>query len=88
MDVKPNPDVVSQELEGELVLVHLRTNRIYVLNETGGRFWELLSAGHSPSRIHRDLSDEFDVDPAQLEQEVDALIERLAREGLITRPDE
>ena len=29
----------------EVVLVHLRTNRIYTLNRTGARFWELLEDG-------------------------------------------
>jgi hypothetical protein len=41
-ELRPEDDVVSRRLEDEVVLVHLRTNRIYKLNETGARLWELL----------------------------------------------
>jgi hypothetical protein len=37
--VQPNRDVVARRLKDEIVLVHLRTNRIYSLNRTGARFW-------------------------------------------------
>jgi hypothetical protein len=30
----------------EAVLVNLKTNRIYSLNHTRARFWELISVGH------------------------------------------
>lgn len=80
---QPSPDVVFQEVDGEVVLVHLQTNSIYALNPTGARFWALFAAGHELSHIRGQLSREFDVGPAQVESEVDALLESLAREGLI-----
>ena len=82
--LRPNPDVVTQEIEGEIVLVHLLTNRIYALNETGARLWAMLDAGYDPARIQHELLREFDVDPTELEREVAALVDELAREGLLT----
>ena len=87
-DPRPSPDVVFQEVDGEVVLVHLQTNSIYTLNATGARFWALFAAGHDPPHVRRELCREFDVDPAQLEIEVDALLESLAREGLIVYAEE
>lgn len=84
---RPSPDVVYQEIDGEVVLVQLSTNRIYSLNETGARLWALLEAGYDPPGIRRELCREFDVDPAQLEDQVDTLLDRLAGEGLLTYPD-
>lgn len=80
---RPSADVVYQEVEGDAVLVHLRTNRIYALNRTGARLWHLLGAGHDAGGIVTELAREFDVDPAELEQEVTALLEQLAAENLI-----
>jgi hypothetical protein len=80
---RPSPDVVYQEVEGDAVLVHLRTNRIYALNRTGARLWHFLAAGHDTGGIVTELAREFDVDRAELEQEVTALLEQLAAEKLI-----
>lgn len=36
---QPNPDVVAQRVQDEVVLVNLRTNEIYTLNRTAARAW-------------------------------------------------
>jgi len=81
--LRPIPDVVYRELEGEMVLVHLGTNRIYSLNETGARFWELLASGSERAEIERQLLDEFVVEPQDLRQEIDSMLGALAEEGLV-----
>jgi hypothetical protein len=81
---RPSQDVAFRELEGETVLVHLGTNRIYSLNPTGARFWELLAAGVDVSDIKAQLLREFDVEGEQLESEIEALLTSLASEGLVT----
>ncbi|TMK27259.1 MAG: PqqD family protein [Actinobacteria bacterium] len=81
--LRPIPDVVYRELEGEMVLVHLGTNRIYSLNETGARFWELLASGSERAEIERQLLDEFVVEPEDLRQEIDSMLGALAEEGLV-----
>ena len=80
---RPHPDVITQELEGELVLVHMETNRIFALNATGARFWELLESGLDARGIRETLEREFDVDPQQLESEMEGLVAALAAEGLV-----
>jgi hypothetical protein len=80
----PVEDVVYRELNGEIVLVHLGTDRIYALNETGARFWQLLAAGGDRTAISVQLLDEFAVEPAKLDAEIDALVADLARAGLVT----
>jgi Coenzyme PQQ synthesis protein D (PqqD) len=82
--LRPSHDVVFRHLEDEAVLVHLGTNRIYSLNTTGARFWELLAAGRDRSEITEQLLREFDVSPEQLEEEIEALLASLVSEGLVT----
>lgn len=78
-----NPDVVSQRVGNDVVLVHLKTNQIFALNETGARFWELLTDGRSREEIERTLNDEFDVEPEPLRREIDALLADLARQDIV-----
>jgi hypothetical protein len=77
------PDVIAQRVGDEVILVNLRTNRMYSLNLTGARFWDLLTMEHDIGRIHAQLLSEFDVDAAQLQREIDTLLALLKEAGLV-----
>lgn len=83
-ELRPDDDVVSRRLEDEVVLVHLRTNRMYTLNETGARLWELLKEGRGRAEIEDRLLQEFAVERDQLEEEVERIVSLLSREGLVS----
>ena len=80
-----NPDAVAQRVGEEIVLVHLTTDRMYVLNETGARAWELLCAGHDAPAIRQRMLQEFEVSPNQIADELDHLVRWLQTEDLISR---
>jgi hypothetical protein len=84
--LRPHPDVVWQRLEDDVVLVHLRTNRIYSLNQTAARAWELLSAGADRAELERALLDEFDVEPVKVGRSLDELLEQLTTADLLAPP--
>lgn len=84
---RSDSDTVAQRLGDETVLIHMKTDRIFVLNRTGTRLWELLCAHHDRADIQRRLSEEFDVSDAQLAGEVDALLTWLTNEHLIGPDD-
>ena len=81
--LEPNADVIGQQLGDEVVLVNLKTNRIFELNRTGARFWSLLQDESSRSRIEEQLQAEFEVSGQELASEVDDLISQLAAEDLV-----
>jgi Coenzyme PQQ synthesis protein D (PqqD) len=81
--LEPSEDVVGQQLGEEVVLVHLKTNRIFELNHTGGRFWNLLQSENERERIEDRLREEYDVSQGDLAAEVDSLISTLASEDLV-----
>jgi hypothetical protein len=87
-----HPDVVWRRVGEEAVLVNLKSNRIYSLNYTGARFWELISAGHDREAAEAVLVREFDVEEEELRKEVSGLLGELAKECLILeaarRPEE
>lgn len=66
------------------MLVHLTTNRIYVLNRTAARLWDLLCAGHERAEILRLMLQEFDVTEAHLTNEIEDLLNSMTRDQLIT----
>ncbi len=80
----PSEHVVCRALDDAMVLVHLRTNRIYSLNPTGARLWTLLGAGVDRATVRKQLLTEFVVDPEQLDREIEALLQTFADQGLTT----
>ena len=81
--LEPSQDVVGQRLGDEVVLVSLQTNRIFELNRTGARFWELLQSETDRGRIEAQLLEEFAVREEELSAEVDRLIKSLDDEELV-----
>jgi hypothetical protein len=79
----PTTDVVSRRVGQGAVLVHLATNRIFELNATGARIWELMEAQADRDAILQSLAAEFDVAPEQASEELNHLIGELQREGLL-----
>ena len=79
----PSQDVVSRRLGDEVVLVHLKTNRIFSLSPTGARFWELLSDGKSRTEIEAALLEAFEVTTDAVSIEIDSLIRELEAEQLV-----
>jgi len=81
--LRQSPDVVSRRLDRAGVLVHLPSNRIFELNETGIRLWELIRDEGDTSRIVNRLAEEFDVDVERANREVRDLLHWFQQEGLV-----
>ena len=82
--LKPAPDVLARRMPGGAVLVHLPSNRIFELNETGARVWELLAEGVDGEALIGRLGSEFAADPVRLRAEVGVVLDQLGREGLLS----
>jgi hypothetical protein len=80
---RPTADVVSNCIGGETVLLHMRTGRIFRLNRTTSRVWELLIAGNDQDAIRRTISEEFGVGEVELASELQGVYALLQQEGLI-----
>ncbi|HET9369108.1 MAG TPA: PqqD family protein [Vicinamibacterales bacterium] len=81
--VTPAPDVVARRLGDGAVLVHLPTNKIFELNETGARVWELIASGKTIAAMTSALVEEYDVDPADAEAKIRIVVDDLSAAGLV-----
>ena len=82
--LRPHPDVVSQRLGDSGVLIDLRTGRMFELNATGLRVWELVNDGCPAADLADRLRQEFTGDPDRLRDEVTALVDELVPQGRLT----
>ncbi len=70
-------------VDEDAVLLNMRTNQYYLLDEVGARLWGLLRDGKSLRESCQLLLEEYEVEPAQLEQDVLELLEKLKEQELV-----
>ena len=84
--VEISPEVLCQEVSGEMVLLDLKSESYFGLDVTGARIWQLLQEHGRVSEVHRRMLEEFDVDKDTLGKDLQEHLDTLLAAGLITRP--
>ena len=82
---RPSKDLVLQRVDDGIILVQLGSDRIYALNTTGARVWELVAKGCTPDEIKRRLASEFRVAPTRLNRDLAKILASLEAQGLVER---
>jgi len=77
------PSVVSQQLDGEAVLLDLERETYFSLNRVGARIWALIGEGLTFSAIVDRLHDEFDASRAVIADDTLAIVNEMLAAGLI-----
>ena len=70
-------------VDGDAVLLNTHTNKYFALEEVGARFWTLLKGGKSLRDAYQILLNEYEVGPAELEQDLLELTQHLLENGLV-----
>ena len=82
--VKISPDVLFQEISGECVLLDLKSENYFGLDEVGTRIWQLIEeCGGELRTVFDRMAAEYHVDSAVLERDLKDLMTRLCDNGLI-----
>ena len=80
-----NPNITSHRVDGELVLVHLESNKIFQLSSSAGRFWEILNEMNNDATsvnvasVFEQMLDEYNVSQDLLLANITALVGELAK---------
>ena len=75
--------VVTSELEGEMVLLNLATEEYYSLNEVGTRLWDLTDGKRTVAEMIDTILQEYEAERAGVTEDVLALFQELTDEGLV-----
>jgi capsid portal protein len=85
---KRNQSVVSRKIEGELVIVPIRSgvgdlNSLYTLNPVGSVLWEFMNDEHTVTEMVQRVCDEFEVTAAQAQTDIETFLDSLLGEQLV-----
>jgi hypothetical protein len=82
-----SPNVLYKRLGEEVILINLETDRIFSLNQTGAKAWELIESTHNLDQVKKRLAEIYDVTPEILESELVQILDSFTAEGFITIED-
>jgi len=82
--VQLSETLFAQEVDGEMVLLDMKSENYFGLDAVASEIWRLLQEGKSLEEILLELMEIYDVDETTLRQDLSNFIEQLQEQGLAT----
>lgn len=79
-----SPQTAWRVYDGEAVIILAEDSTLNTLNAVGTLIWEAADGQTPVSAIVARICEEFDVEPAQAEQDAAAFVDRLCQRSLLT----
>jgi len=76
-------DTISRTVQGEEVILNLRTGMYFGLNPTGTQIWSLLKGGLSLVEVSNKLTEEYGIPLRRAQKDVMNLVQLTAKKGLV-----
>ena len=78
-------NALSQQVNGEIVILHYESESYYTLNAVGTKFWHLFTESENVETVIQQLVQIYTVDEANLRGNVTKFVEELVEEELLSR---
>jgi Coenzyme PQQ synthesis protein D (PqqD) len=78
-----SPNVIHETIEGEVILIDLKTGTYYSLRDSGAAVWQAIELGAGEDGIAAELQSRYDASEEQIRDAVRQLLAQLEGEGLI-----
>src|SRR5438067_5585311 len=78
-----SPNVIHETIEGEVILIDLKTGTYYSLRDAGAAVWQAIEQGAGEEGIATALGSRYEAAESEIRDAVRRLLAELGREGLI-----
>ncbi len=85
--IKISSEVLTQEVGGETVILDLKSEGYFGLDEIGTRIWQLIQEQKNLQSVTETMLNEYDVEPDQLKTDINNLLNELIKSGLVNLED-
>jgi hypothetical protein len=80
-------NALSQEVNGEIIILDFESESYYTLDAVGTKFWQLFTDSDSAETVIQQLVKIYTVDETALRRDVTKFVEELVEEGLLINGD-
>ena len=88
MTIVAAPDQVSNDLDGETIILNMKTGQYYGVAAVEARIWDYLQSPVTVPEIKEKILSMYDVEPDRCKKDILGFLQDLADEGLIEVHDE
>ena len=81
--VEPSEDVIYQAMQKEIVLLNIRSQQYFGLDDVGSEMWKLMVQHGDVETVVKMMSAEYDTGPDTIRRDLEDLIKRLKDVGLL-----
>jgi len=75
--------VAVRQIGEEMTLVDIGQGTRFGLSPVAAHFWQLLECGSTPAEARDAMLTEYDVEPAELDRDLESLLSELVAKGLL-----
>lgn len=76
-------DVMSREIEGQILILTPREEFLYTLNASGQVLWEMLAKGTTAQKLVDALVRRYGISPTQAQGDVQTFVRGLRAKGIL-----
>ena len=76
------PDIITADMDGEVVMMDIMTGKYYNLGATGGMIWGLLESPKTLDNIVDELTKKYDIDRPTCTLQVESFLKSGLEKGL------
>ena len=81
--IRSDDSITVREVDGEILVLDLRSNQVHQFNQTASFIWKRCGAGLAPEAIAEALAAEFEVDDDTARRDVEDTLFRLGSIDLL-----
>ncbi|MBE9005961.1 lasso peptide biosynthesis PqqD family chaperone [Fortiea sp. LEGE XX443] len=81
--VVASKEQICSELQGEVVILDIKTGAYYGLNEVGASIWNYIQSPKTVEEIQEAILAEYEIEAEVCKRDISALLKDLAAKGLI-----
>jgi hypothetical protein len=82
-----SPRVIYENIDGELILVHMEKGAYYTTDEVGALLWDLIELRCTVAEMREALGSHFEASPQEIEDGAGSFLEQLLAEDLVSREE-
>ena len=81
--VRVNSEILSREVDGEMVILDLSENAYFGLNEVGTLIWQSLQSGMALQEIASKITEEYEVESDEASRDLLNVLGELQSKGMV-----
>lgn len=84
LKINQQKEILYQDIEDELIILHMENENYLGLDKVGTRFWNILISSKTVKEAYNKILEEYEVEPDPLKKDLNNFINELIKNDLVS----